>query len=119
MARRPAAGAATPATWARRWSAGQKQRILSSRVTGTEFLSKTLAALADPPKVLLCASAIGFYGDRGTEILTEASSPGRGFLSKVCVAWESAASLARDRGIRVAHLRFGVVLSAFATAHAP
>jgi uncharacterized protein len=96
---------------ARRWSTEQKQRILSSRVTGTEFLAKTLAAMANPPKVLLCASAIGYYGDRGADILTEESSPGRGFLSEVCVAWESASSSARHRGIRVAHMRFGVVLS--------
>jgi uncharacterized protein len=96
---------------ARRWTAAQKQRILDSRVAGTRLLSGALADLAEPPRVLLCASAVGFYGDRGSELLTEDSGPGGGFLSEVCVAWEAAADAARRRGIRVVAMRFGVVLS--------
>jgi uncharacterized protein (TIGR01777 family) len=67
--------------------------------------------LSNPPTVLLCASAIGYYGDRGAEALTEDSKSGKGFLPEVCVAWEAAAESARRKGIRVAHMRFGMVLS--------
>jgi uncharacterized protein len=96
---------------ARRWSEEQKLRIRKSRVIATKFLADTLAELSHPPAVLLCASAIGYYGDRDSEALTEDSSPGRGFLPEVCVAWETAAESARTKGIRVAHMRFGMVLS--------
>jgi uncharacterized protein (TIGR01777 family) len=96
---------------ARRWNEAQKAMIRDSRVRGTTLLAETLAKLANPPKVMLCASAVGIYGDRGDEVLTESSRPGNGFLAEVCVAWEAAATPAREAGIRVAHLRTGIVLS--------
>lgn len=96
---------------ARRWNAEQKQRILDSRVQGTWLLSEKLAGLERPPKTLVCASAIGFYGDQGDQSLSEDSAPGSGVLTDVCRAWEDAARPARDRGSRVVHLRFGIILS--------
>jgi uncharacterized protein (TIGR01777 family) len=96
---------------ARRWTAAQKTRIRDSRVQGTTLLSETLAKLAKPPKVLVCASAIGYYGNRGDEILREDSAIGSGFLAKVCQEWENAADPAKKKGIRVVHLRNGLVLS--------
>jgi uncharacterized protein (TIGR01777 family) len=95
-----------------RWTDEKKARIRESRVTGTRVLSEALARLQRPPKSLLCASAIGFYGDRGAEVLTEESAPGEGFLPEVCRAWEAAAGPASARGIRVVLLRFGVILAA-------
>lgn len=95
-----------------RWTPERKTAIYESRVQGTRLLSETLVQLSHPPKVLACASAIGYYGDRGDEILTEESPPGSGFLAQVCEAWEAAADIARQRKIRVVHLRFGIVLSA-------
>ncbi|NKB72418.1 MAG: TIGR01777 family protein [Candidatus Latescibacteria bacterium] len=95
----------------KRWSPEQKARILASRTQPTSLLARTLAALDHPPQVLICASATGFYGDRGDEILDEDSAVGTGFLPEVCQAWEEAADPARQAGIRVAHIRFGVVLS--------
>ncbi|MFP4056148.1 MAG: TIGR01777 family oxidoreductase [Candidatus Brocadiia bacterium] len=95
-----------------RWTAAKKARIRSSRVDGTRLLCQTLAGLEHPPGAVLVASATGYYGDRGSEVLTEESEAGRGFLAEVCRAWEAAAEPARRRGIRVVHLRFGVVLSA-------
>ena len=94
-----------------RWNEARKQRIRDSRVQGTRLLAESLAACENPPKVLACASAIGYYGDRGDEVLNEDSSPGEGFLPEVCREWEEAADAARDRGIRVVNLRLGVVLS--------
>ena len=94
-----------------RWNASKRQRIRDSRVESTGLLAKTLTQLRKPPKVLLCASATGYYGDRGEEILTEKAGPGEGFLAGVCQEWEEAAGPAREAGIRVVHLRFGVVLS--------
>lgn len=96
---------------ARRWTAAQKARIRDSRVGGTRVLSTALANLKQPPKTLICASAIGFYGDRGSEELTEQSEAGCSFLSEVCQEWEAAADPARNSGIRVVHLRFGMILS--------
>jgi uncharacterized protein (TIGR01777 family) len=96
---------------ARRWTPVQKQRILESRVSGTQLLARSLAELAEPPRVMLCASAVGFYGHRGHEWLTEASGPGTGFLAEVCTAWEASAEPACKRGIRVAAMRFGIILS--------
>ena len=96
---------------ARRWSNQQKKRIANSRTQGTALLAGALARLDQPPGVLVSASAIGYYGDRGDERLDEASSGGDGFLADVCRAWEAAADPARDAGIRVAHPRTGVVLS--------
>lgn len=95
-----------------RWSAEQKERIRHSRVDGTRFLAQTLAALAEKPAVLVSASAVGFYGDRGEEELDETSPVGIGFLSEVCRQWEAAAEPARAAGIRVVHPRLGMVLAA-------
>jgi uncharacterized protein len=94
-----------------RWTAARKAKILDSRRKGTRLLSTALADLRDPPKTFISASAIGYYGDRGEEMLNEQSGPGRGFLPEVCNAWESATAPAVDRGIRVVHLRIGIVLS--------
>ena len=95
-----------------RWSDEVKRRIRASREVGTRRLCESLAALAKPPRVLVSASAIGFYGDRGEEVVDERSQRGSGFLSDVCVAWEEATTPARDAGIRTVLLRNGVVLSA-------
>jgi uncharacterized protein (TIGR01777 family) len=95
-----------------RWTDEKKARIRESRVVGTRVLSEALAGLESPPKSFLCASAIGFYGDRGEEVLTEESAPGEGFLPDVCREWEAAARPAVERGLRVVYLRFGVILSA-------
>jgi hypothetical protein len=94
-----------------RWNAAKKARIRESRVGGTTFLAKTLARLEPRPKVLLSASAIGYYGHRGDEILREASAPGSSFLSSTAVEWEAATRPAIDAGIRVVLHRIGVVLS--------
>jgi uncharacterized protein (TIGR01777 family) len=96
---------------ARRWSAAQKERIASSRVKGTKLLAGALAGVMHPPKVLVSASAIGYYGNRGDEILTEEHEPGTGFLSDTSRAWEEATEAAEQKGIRVVRLRFGIVLS--------
>lgn len=94
-----------------RWTTEKKRRIRDSRVLGTALLATALASLKQRPSVLVCASAAGFYGDRGDEILTEDSSPGRGFLAEVCGAWEAAAAPAREAGIRVVSIRTGIVLA--------
>jgi uncharacterized protein (TIGR01777 family) len=94
-----------------RWNAAKKTRIRDSRVQGTRLLCDALAQLARPPAPLVCASAIGFYGDRGDELLTETSAAGTDFLAEVCREWESACDPAREKGIRVVNLRFGVILS--------
>ena len=94
-----------------RWTPEKKAAIRASRVEGTRQLCEVLAGLQRPPRVLICASAVGYYGHRGEERLTEASAPGRGFLAEVGQAWEAAAEPARRRGIRVVHLRFGMILS--------
>ncbi|HEY9714044.1 MAG TPA: TIGR01777 family oxidoreductase [Chroococcales cyanobacterium] len=94
-----------------RWTDSKKARILSSRVEGTTLLCKTLASLQAPPEVIVSASAIGYYGDRGEEVLTEESGPGAGFLADVCSKWEAATESAGSRNIRVARVRMGVVLS--------
>ncbi len=96
---------------AQRWTAAAKQRIRASRVEATRLLSEALARRPRPPRVLICASATGFYGDRRDEVLDERSAPGAGFLAEVCQAWEAAAEPARQRAIRVVHLRLGVVLA--------
>lgn len=95
-----------------RWSASYKKTILSSRVNGTTTLSEALSRLPRPPAVMVSASAVGYYGSRGDEILTEDSGPGAGFLADVCRQWESATTSAASAGIRVVTLRTGVVLSA-------
>jgi uncharacterized protein (TIGR01777 family) len=94
-----------------RWTGKRKARIRDSRVKSTKLLSDTLAKMQTPPKVMISASAIGFYGDRGTELLREDSAPGTGFLPDVCRQWEAATDPATRKGIRVVHLRIGVVLS--------
>ena len=94
-----------------RWSEEQKRRIKNSRVRGTRLIAESMAVLAEPPPVLLSASAVGFYGDRGADWLTEQSALGEGFLADVCWRWEAAAEAARQAGVRVVHPRFGMVLS--------
>lgn len=94
-----------------RWTAARKRAIRDSRVGSTRLLATALAALDPPPAVLVSASAVGIYGDRGDEILTEASPPGTGFLPDLAVAWEAAAAPAAQAGIRVVHPRFGIVLA--------
>jgi len=96
----------------RRWSPVYKQEILSSRVGGTTTLAEALTRLRVPPSVMVSASAVGYYGLRGDEVLTEESGNGAGFLADVCAQWESATSAASSAGIRVVTLRTGVVLSA-------
>ena len=94
-----------------RWTAARKERILNSRVKGTKLIAETLGNLPKPPQVLVSASAIGYYGDRGSELLREQSPPGTGFLPDVCRQWEAATDAATRKGIRVVHLRTGIVLS--------
>jgi uncharacterized protein (TIGR01777 family) len=96
----------------RRWNADYKKVILSSRVEGTTVLAEALSELARPPSVMVSASAVGYYGSRGDEVLTESSSGGSGFLADVCARWEASTAAAAAAGIRVANLRTGVVLSA-------
>jgi hypothetical protein len=95
-----------------KWTPERKRRILESRVRGTRLISETVAALERRPRVLVSASAIGFYGDRGEEVLTEASASGGDFLSEVCREWEKATLAASQAGVRVVNLRIGIVLSA-------
>ena len=102
-----------------RWSDDKRRRILESRTAGTTLVATTLAALDPKPSVLLSGSAIGFYGDRGDEELTEASSRGDGFLADVVVAWEASAAAAVEAGIRTAFLRSGIVLAGDGGALAP
>jgi uncharacterized protein len=94
-----------------RWTPRKKALIRDSRVKGTRVLSDLIGRRSPPPKVLVCASAIGYYGDRGDEILTEESASGTGFLPDVCREWEAACQPAADKGIRVLNFRIGVVLS--------
>jgi len=95
----------------RRWTKTVKARIYDSRIDGTTLLARSLAELPNPPGVLLSGSAIGYYGDRVDEVLTEDSTPGSGFLAELCVDWEAATAPAEEAGIRVAHLRTGLVLA--------
>jgi len=97
---------------AQRWSAPARTAIATSRTTGTANLVAGIAAAARPPRVLVCANAVGYYGDRGEELLTEDSHPGADWLAGVCVGWERAALAAREHGARVCVLRTGVVLDA-------
>src|SRR6185369_2941358 len=93
-----------------RWTDEKKQRIRDSRVKGTKLLGDALANLTAPPKTFICASAIGYYGNRGDELLTEESPGGNDFLSEVCKEWEQATDLAAEKGIRVVNARFGIIL---------
>jgi len=94
-----------------RWTEAKKRRIRDSRVLGTRNLAEALVKAARRPQVLVCASAVGYYGNRGDELLREGSSSGEDFLSGVCREWEGASQAAADAGIRTAHTRFGLVLS--------
>jgi uncharacterized protein (TIGR01777 family) len=94
-----------------RWSPAKKQRIRDSRVQGTRIVSDAVAGLTRRPKLLLAASAIGYYGDRGDEELTEQSTPGEDFLAQVSRDWEAATTSATQAGVRVVNMRFGVVLT--------
>lgn len=94
-----------------RWTAARREQILRSRVDATRTLVAAIGALERRPRVLLNASAAGFYGDRGDEVLTEASPIGQGFLPEVCLAWETHADGARRFGVRTVRLRFGIILA--------
>jgi uncharacterized protein len=95
----------------RRWSSEQKRRIRESRTKGTAVLAAAVASRERKPRVLVSASAIGYYGDRGDELLTEDSSPGKGFLAEVCRAWEDETRPAVDAGVRTVNVRTGIVLA--------
>ena len=95
----------------KRWTPAVKESLRRSRIEATQLLSKTLCQLQTVPKALICASATGYYGDRGNEILNETSVPGSGFLADLCQEWEQACEPAKAKGIRVVHLRTGIVLS--------
>ena len=94
-----------------RWTTRHKETILKSRIDGTDLLARTLARLKRPPRVFISASAIGYYGNRGDEVLSEESEAGTGFLADVCREWEAAVEPASAAGIRVVNLRIGVVMS--------
>ena len=94
-----------------RWSSQKKGRIINSRVLGTKLLAKFFATSVHKPNIIVSASAVGFYGDRGEELVDETSGPGNGFVADVCKQWEGAMASAVAAGIRVAYVRFGVVLS--------
>ncbi len=93
-----------------RWTDDKKRRIRESRVKGTRLLGDALANLTVPPKIFICASATGYYGNRGDELLTETSAPGDDFLAEVCVEWEKATAHATEKGVRVVNTRFGIIL---------
>jgi uncharacterized protein (TIGR01777 family) len=102
---------------AHRWTAAYKREITSSRIDSTRALAVALTRLRQPPDALLVASATGIYGNRGDQLLDEISAPGSGFLADLCRQWEAAAQPAVDAGIRVVHLRFGVVLGPSSKSH--
>ncbi|HEX5586385.1 MAG TPA: TIGR01777 family oxidoreductase [Acidimicrobiia bacterium] len=95
----------------KKWTPARKALILESRTRGTGLLARTLAGLAHPPPVLISGSAVGYYGNRGDELLTEESAPGADFTAEVCQAWEAATAPAAEAGIRVVTVRTGIVLS--------
>ena len=95
----------------KRWSDERKELILASRTDAVATVARTIATMVEPPPVLVAASAIGIYGDRGDEVLDESSSRGTGFFSDVCTAWEQAARPASDAEVRVVNMRTGIVLS--------
>jgi hypothetical protein len=99
-------------TIAQRWTSAAKARIHNSRVAGTRLLVGALGGLANPPEVLICASATGYYGNTGEEWRDERSPPGNGFLADVCREWEAATQVVVERGIRLVNLRLGIVLAA-------
>jgi uncharacterized protein len=93
------------------WTASKMQKIRQSRVAPTQVLAEALASTEKPPKTFICASAVGFYGEGGSAVLTEIAPAGDQFLSEVCVAWENACNLAKNAGIRVVNTRFGMILA--------
>ncbi|HEX2272148.1 MAG TPA: TIGR01777 family oxidoreductase, partial [Pyrinomonadaceae bacterium] len=95
-----------------RWTAEKKRAIRESRVKGTTLLAESLAKLSQPPKVFLSASGIGYYGNRGDELLNENSTPGNDFLAHVCLEWEKSTTPAAEKGIRTVFARFGIILDA-------
>jgi len=95
---------------AHRWTLAYKREMTESRVQSTRALAETFARLRNPPRTLVVASAVGIYGDRGDELIDEGSAPGSGFLADLCQQWEGAAKPAVEAGIRVIHVRFGVVI---------
>ena len=95
-----------------RWTEEKKRKIRESRVLGTTLISETISRLKHPPKTFVCASAIGYYGDRPNELVDESSAPGKGFLSDVCIEWEEATGAAASAGTRVVRTRFGIILDA-------
>jgi uncharacterized protein (TIGR01777 family) len=95
-----------------RWTAERKRRLRESRVKSLGLVARTLAEIEGGPRTLVAASAIGYYGDRGDEVLTEESAPGKGFLPGIVCEWEAAALPAKEAGLRVVHLRYGLVLDA-------
>lgn len=95
-----------------RWTSEKKQAILESRVKGTSLLAESLAKLSRPPSVFVSASGIGYYGNRGDELLNENSTPGNDFLAHVCLEWEKATTPAAEKGIRTVIARFGIILDA-------
>jgi uncharacterized protein (TIGR01777 family) len=95
-----------------RWTTEKKQAILESRVKGTTLLANSLAKLSQPPSVFVSASGIGYYGNRGDELLNENSTRGDDFLARVCVEWENATTPASEKGIRTVFARFGIILDA-------
>jgi hypothetical protein len=94
-----------------RWTESKKRRIRDSRTDGTRLIAETAAHVDPRPSAIVCASAVGFYGSRGDDVLTDESPRGEGFLADVVEAWEAAAQPARDAGIRVVHFRQGLVLA--------
>lgn len=102
---------AGPGIGDKRWTAERKAELRDARVDGTRLLAETLAGLERPPSVLVSGSAVGYYGDRGDERLTEESGPGDDFLADLCRDWEAAAAPAADAGVRVATIRSGIVLA--------
>ncbi|MFE1233794.1 TIGR01777 family oxidoreductase [Streptomyces sp. NPDC059442] len=95
----------------RRWNEAYKKEIRDSRVLGTTAIAQALASLAEPPKVLVCGTALGYYGDTGSRAVDESAPAGEGFLPSVCVEWEAAAAPAEEAGIRVAYARTGLVVA--------
>ncbi|MFF7180698.1 TIGR01777 family oxidoreductase [Streptomyces sp. NPDC008121] len=95
----------------RRWTEAYRKEIRDSRVLGTRAIAQALASLAEPPKVLVCGTALGYYGDTGTRAVDESAPAGEGFLPSVCVEWEAAAAPAEEAGIRVAYARTGLVVA--------
>ena len=94
-----------------RWTAAKKKAVRESRVQGTRSVASALARTESKPKAFVCASAVGFYGDRGDEVLSEESASGRGFLPEICREWEQASRICSEAGIRTVNIRIGLVLS--------